>query len=60
MSELNERQQRAFAAIMAQIAMPPWEERREVCSQVRFNDSICFECGSAIDGRYDCTCTKDE
>jgi hypothetical protein len=59
LTEMNDRQQRAYAAIMAQIAMLPWEEREEVCAAVRYNGDICFECGMATDGQR-CHCTNDE
>jgi hypothetical protein len=39
---MNERQQRAYAAIMAQIAMLPWQERAEVFKAVEFRNSAAI------------------
>lgn len=56
---MNERQQRAVAAIMAQLAMLPWQERADVFAAVEFNDDICVHCGMATE-RHGCHCTNDE
>ena len=56
---MNGRQQRAFALIMAQIAMLDWDERAEVFSAVEHNDSICVRCGRATE-KFGCHCQNDE
>lgn len=59
MRGLNERQARAVAAIMAQIAMLPWTERADVFAAVECNDDICVHCGQATE-RFGCPRQNDE
>lgn len=56
---MNERQQKAYAEIMVQIARLPWDERAEVFKAVEFNDDICVQCGRATE-KFGCHCQNDE
>jgi len=56
---MNERQQRAYVDIMAQLAMLPWQERSDVFQAVKFNDDICVHCGMATE-KFGCQCMNDD